>query len=368
MPGEKVTLIGPSGSGKTTVLRLAMALEKPTSGDIRLFGESIIRDDRGLPRSSRDEARIRRRCGMVFQQFNLFPHMTVLDNLVLAPRTVLKLDKKKSEELAMEHLRLVGLSQKASAYPGQLSGGQQQRIAIARALALRPEILLLDEITSSLDPELAGEVLDVVRNVAHVMKITLLIVTHEMRFAREVSDRIAMFDGGRIVEQGTPEADFRKPAVRANEGVPAVRAQSLGSSHLGHASLRMQGDIAIITVETPGRLNAFTRAMRERNRPHSREDRKGPADRRCGRDRRRRCVLRRARTSTRRRNGMKPRPGWRSSNPSRAGSCSFASHWLPRSTASPPAEAFRWRSFATAGSGIPACGWGSLKSSGASLR
>jgi polar amino acid transport system ATP-binding protein len=211
MPGEKVTLIGPSGSGKTTVLRLAMALEKPTSGDIRLFGESIIHDGRGLACAPRDEARIRRRCGMVFQQFNLFPHMTVLDNLVLAPRTVLKLDKKKSEELAMEHLRLVGLSQKAGAYPGQLSGGQQQRIAIARALALRPEILLLDEITSSLDPELAGEVLDVVRNVAHVTKITLLIVTHEMRFAREVSDRIAMFDGGRIVEQGTPEAIFGNP-------------------------------------------------------------------------------------------------------------------------------------------------------------
>ena len=211
MPGEKVTLIGPSGSGKTTVLRLAMTLEKPTSGDIRLFGESIISDDQGLPRSSRDEARIRSRCGMVFQQFNLFPHMTVLDNVVLAPRTVLKLDKEKSEEVAMEHLRLVGLSQKASAYPGQLSGVQQQRIAIARALALRPEILLLDEITSSLDPELAAEVLDVIRNVAHVMKITLLIVTHEMRFAREVSDRIAMFDGGHIVEQGSPEEIFGNP-------------------------------------------------------------------------------------------------------------------------------------------------------------
>jgi polar amino acid transport system ATP-binding protein len=211
LPGEKVTLIGPSGSGKTTVLRLVMTLEKPTSGDIRLFGESIIRDDQGLPRSSRDEARIRSRCGMVFQQFNLFPHMTVLDNLVLAPRTVLKLDKERSKELAMEHLRLVGLSQKASAYPGQLSGGQQQRIAIARALALRPQILLLDEITSSLDPELAGEVLDVIRNIAHVTKITLLIVTHEMRFAREISDRVAMFDGGRIVEQGSPEEIFGNP-------------------------------------------------------------------------------------------------------------------------------------------------------------
>ncbi|MET0408619.1 MAG: amino acid ABC transporter ATP-binding protein [Hyphomicrobium sp.] len=211
LPGEKVTLIGPSGSGKTTVLRLAMTLERPTSGDIRLFGESIIHNDEGLPRSSRDEARIRSCCGMVFQQFNLFPHMTVLENLVLAPRTVLKLDKEESRELAMEHLRLVGLSQKASSYPGQLSGGQQQRIAIARALALRPQILLLDEITSSLDPELAGEVLEVIRNVAHVTQITLLIVTHEMRFAREVSDRVAMFDGGRIVEQGSPDEIFGNP-------------------------------------------------------------------------------------------------------------------------------------------------------------
>ncbi|WP_239025066.1 amino acid ABC transporter ATP-binding protein [Rhodoligotrophos defluvii] len=210
-PGEKVTLIGPSGSGKTTVLRLAMTLEKPSAGDILLFGESMFFDRAGRPKSPREEAAIRRQCGMVFQQFNLFPHMTVLDNLLLAPRTVLKLPKAESEALALEHLRLVGLSEKTRAYPGQLSGGQQQRIAIARALVLRPKILLLDEITSALDPELAGEVLDVVRNVAREMNISLLIVTHEMRFAREVSDRIVMFDAGRVVEQGPPEQIFGAP-------------------------------------------------------------------------------------------------------------------------------------------------------------
>jgi polar amino acid transport system ATP-binding protein len=210
-PGEKVTLIGPSGSGKTTVLRLAMTLEKPTSGDIRLFGESIVSDASGKPVTGERESRLRRRCGMVFQQFNLFPHLNVLQNLVLAPTTVLGWPRAQAEQAAMEFLKLVGLEQKAAAYPAQLSGGQQQRIAIARALVMKPEILLLDEITSALDPELAGEVLDVVRQVAHEMKVTLLIVTHEMRFAREVSDRICVFDGGRIIEQGPPEKIFTQP-------------------------------------------------------------------------------------------------------------------------------------------------------------
>ncbi|MGI6870643.1 amino acid ABC transporter ATP-binding protein [Amycolatopsis sp. 3B14] len=209
--GEKVTLIGPSGSGKTTVLRLAMMLDKPSSGDIRVGGESIIQDQLGKPRSARDLARLGRRCGMVFQQFNLFPHMTVLQNLTLAPRTVLKLPAAEAEQRAVEHLEMVGLGDKATAYPAQLSGGQQQRIAIARALTLRPEILLLDEITSALDPELIGEVLEVVSKVAQETDITFLIVTHEMRFARDVSDRVAMFDGGRIIEHGPPEAIFTDP-------------------------------------------------------------------------------------------------------------------------------------------------------------
>ena len=211
-PGEKVTLIGPSGSGKTTVLRLAMTLEKPCSGDIRLFGESMLFRQDGARLSAREEAKIRRRCGMVFQQYNLFPHLTVLENLILAPTTVTREAKDKVTRRALEYLQMVDLEAKKDAYPSQLSGGQQQRIAIARALVLRPEILLLDEITSALDPELAGEVLDVVRDVARETNVTLLIVTHEMRFAREVSDRIVVFEAGRIIEQGSPEKIFTTPS------------------------------------------------------------------------------------------------------------------------------------------------------------
>jgi polar amino acid transport system ATP-binding protein len=209
--GEKLTLIGPSGSGKTTVLRLAMTLEKPTRGDIKILGESILFDAAGKPLSSGEEARVRRRCGMVFQQFNLFPHLTVLQNLILAPTTVLRQSREQAVESALEYLRMVDLEAKKDAFPAQLSGGQQQRIAIARALVLKPEILLLDEITSALDPELAGEVLDVVRNVAREANVTLLIVTHEMRFAREVSDRIVVFEAGRVIEQGSAEKIFSNP-------------------------------------------------------------------------------------------------------------------------------------------------------------
>jgi polar amino acid transport system ATP-binding protein len=209
--GEKLTLIGPSGSGKTTVLRLAMSLERPTSGDVKILGESMLFDAAGKTLSSSQEARIRRRCGMVFQQFNLFPHLTVLQNLILAPTTVLRQPKEQAVQSALEYLKMVGLEGKVDAYPAQLSGGQQQRIAIARALVLKPEILLLDEITSALDPELAGEVLDVVRNVAQETNVTLLIVTHEMRFAREVSDRIVVFEAGRVIEQGSSEKIFSSP-------------------------------------------------------------------------------------------------------------------------------------------------------------
>jgi len=209
--GEKVTLIGPSGSGKTTVLRMAMTLEKPERGDIRVFGQSVLRDPSGAPLSPAQERAARSRCGMVFQQFNLFPHMTVLENMTLAPRTVTRLERGVAESRSRELLRMVGLEHKASAYPSQLSGGQQQRIAIARALVLEPEILMLDEITSALDPELAGEVLDVVRTIAARTRISLLIVTHEMKFAREISDRILVLDAGRIIEEGTPEQIFAQP-------------------------------------------------------------------------------------------------------------------------------------------------------------
>ncbi len=210
--GEIVTLIGPSGSGKTTVLRLAMGLETPTAGDIRIHGESTTRRADGTPLSRRDRARIERRCGMVFQQYNLFPHMDVLSNLTLAPRTVLGLSRPESEQRAREYLEMVGLADKIHALPDQLSGGQQQRIAIARALAMRPQVLLLDEITSALDPELVAEVLKVVRQLAEETSIAMLIVTHEMRFAREIADRVIVFDGGSIVEQGDPEQIFSAPS------------------------------------------------------------------------------------------------------------------------------------------------------------
>lgn len=215
--GEKVTLIGPSGSGKTTVLRLAMTLMKPTSGNIKIFGESVLVDATGRPLSHVQEARIRRNCGMVFQQFNLFPHLTVLQNLILAPTTVLRQRRDEAQQAALEYLRLVGLEHKQDSFPSQLSGGQQQRVAIARALVMRPGILLLDEITSALDPEIAGEVLDVVRKVAHETNVTLLIVTHEMRFAREISDRVVVFSQGDIVEQGRPEEIFGRPRTERTQ-------------------------------------------------------------------------------------------------------------------------------------------------------
>lgn len=210
--GETVTLIGPSGSGKTTVLRLAMMLERPSAGDVLAFGESLVVEpgtDRPLSaRRQRERARL---LGMVFQQYNLFPHMTVRENIALALRTVLHLGAEESDARTVEHVAMVGLSDKLDDYPLQLSGGQQQRIALARALALRPRILLLDEITSALDPELVGEVLDLVRTVTSGTDITTLIVTHEMQFARRISDRIVMMADGGIVEVGPPEQLFTAP-------------------------------------------------------------------------------------------------------------------------------------------------------------
>ncbi|MFE6104910.1 ectoine/hydroxyectoine ABC transporter ATP-binding protein EhuA [Streptomyces laurentii] len=207
--GERVTLIGPSGSGKTTILRLLMTLERVTEGVIHVDGRPYSHMPAGgadggrlVPASERYLAERRRGIGMVFQHFNLFPHMSVLDNIVEAPVHVLGESRDAAAARARELLGMVGLADKAGARPTRLSGGQQQRVAIARALAMRPEILLLDEVTSALDPELVAEVLDVLRDIARDTDITLLCVTHEMGFARDVSDRILMFDRGGIVESG----------------------------------------------------------------------------------------------------------------------------------------------------------------------
>ncbi|MER7928897.1 ectoine/hydroxyectoine ABC transporter ATP-binding protein EhuA [Streptomyces sp. NPDC096057] len=203
--GKHVTLIGPSGSGKTTILRLLMTLTKPDEGTITVDGERLF------PAPEKQVREIRKKIGMVFQQFNLFPNMTVLRNVTEAPVTVLGLPKEEAEARALELLDLVGLADKAGARPTQLSGGQQQRVAIARALAMRPQILLLDEVTSALDPELVAGVLDVLRDIARITDITMLCVTHEMNFARDISDQVLMFDSGKVIESGSPEQIFGDP-------------------------------------------------------------------------------------------------------------------------------------------------------------
>lgn len=212
--GEKVTLIGPSGSGKTTILRLLMTLEKINEGVIWVDGEPFSHERKGndlVPASEKYLRRARRRIGMVFQHFNLFPNMTVIENLTEAPVHTLGRNKNEAIERGRKLLDMVGLADKENAHPSQLSGGQQQRVAIARALAMDPDILLLDEVTSALDPELVVGVLNVLRDIAQSTNITMLIVTHEMQFARDVSDRILMFDKGRIIEEGSPDQLFTNP-------------------------------------------------------------------------------------------------------------------------------------------------------------
>mgnify|MGYP000361663764 CR=1 FL=1 len=201
--GEVVVVIGPSGSGKSTFLRCLNLLEEPTSGKI-IFEGNDITDNKV------DINKIREKMGMVFQQFNLFQHKTVLENLTIAPIKVKGLSKSEAEKKAMELLDRVGLSNKATAYPSSLSGGQKQRIAIARALAMEPDVMLFDEPTSALDPEMVGEVLSVMKDLAKD-GMTMVVVTHEMGFAREVGDRILFMDAGNIVEQGTPEEIFSHP-------------------------------------------------------------------------------------------------------------------------------------------------------------
>ncbi|MDT0307808.1 ectoine/hydroxyectoine ABC transporter ATP-binding protein EhuA [Streptomyces sp. DSM 44917] len=212
--GKHVTLIGPSGSGKTTILRLLMTLVKPDEGVITVDGDRLTHEERNgrlVPAGERHVREVRKKIGMVFQHFNLFPNMKVLRNVTEAPVHVLGLSKDEAEQRARELIELVGLSEQLDKYPSQLSGGQQQRVAIARALAMRPQVLLLDEVTSALDPELVAGVLDVLRDIAQSTDITLLVVTHEMSFARDISDAVLMFDKGRIVESGTPEKIFSDP-------------------------------------------------------------------------------------------------------------------------------------------------------------
>ncbi|WP_327388413.1 ectoine/hydroxyectoine ABC transporter ATP-binding protein EhuA [Streptomyces sp. NBC_01207] len=227
--GEKVALIGPSGSGKTTILRLLMTLERVTEGTIHVNGKPFSHMPAGagntlVPADEKYLAGPRRRIGMVFQQFNLFPHMKVLENVMEAPVHVLGLSRDEAAERARELLDLVGLYDKRGAHPTRLSGGQQQRVAIARALAMRPDVLLLDEVTSALDPELVAGVLDVLRDIARTTDITMLCVTHEMGFARDVSDRVLMFDHGRVLEAGPPEQLFEAPAhARTRAFLSAVR-------------------------------------------------------------------------------------------------------------------------------------------------
>ncbi len=212
--GEKVAIIGPSGSGKTTVLRMLMTLERIDGGVIWVDGEPLTHERKGdkmTPADPKHLRRVRAKIGMVFQHFNLFPHMNALANCIEAPMTVLGMKRREAEERAAELLDLVGLADKKGHYPAQLSGGQQQRVAIARALAMRPKVMLFDEVTSALDPELCGEVLQVIRKLGSEHDLTMLMVTHQMGFAREFADRVCFFYQGKICEQGEPQQFFTAP-------------------------------------------------------------------------------------------------------------------------------------------------------------
>ena len=202
--GEVVVMIGPSGGGKSTFLRCMNLLEQPTEGSIVFDGIDIVSAD------ERTKNKVRSEMGMVFQHFNLFPHLTILDNITLAPRLVRGVDRAAAEKKAMELLERVGLAAKARAYPQQLSGGQKQRVAIVRSLAMEPKVMLFDEPTSALDPEMVGEVLDVMKDLAK-NGMTMVVVTHEMRFARDVASRVLFLEGGRIAEEGTPQVVFGNP-------------------------------------------------------------------------------------------------------------------------------------------------------------
>lgn len=225
-PGEKVAIIGPSGSGKTTILRILMTLVRPDAGEVLVDGEHLFHrrvGDRLVPADERHLRSVRANIGMVFQHFNLFPHMRVLRNVTEAPIHVLGMSTHEATERATELLEMVGLGDKLDAYPAQLSGGQKQRVAIARALAMRPKVMLFDEVTSALDPELVGEVLSILRRLARTGEMAMLIVTHEMSFARDVADRVVFFDQGQVAEEGPPSDIFSAPSnPRTQEFLKAV--------------------------------------------------------------------------------------------------------------------------------------------------
>lgn len=213
-PTEKVVIIGPSGSGKTTILRVIMTLARPNSGTVEIDGRHLYHEQRDgelIPAGEKHIREVRTDISMVFQHFNLFPHMTALDNITLAPVKVLGLTVGEANDRGTELLRMVGLADKSGHYPAELSGGQKQRVAIARSLAMRPKVMLFDEVTSALDPELVGEVLAVLKEIAGQGTTTMMLVTHEMGFAREAADRVLMFDHGQVLEEGTPEKLLRDP-------------------------------------------------------------------------------------------------------------------------------------------------------------
>ena len=218
-PGEVVVMIGPSGGGKSTFLRCMNLLEQPTAGSVVFDGVDVVRAD------ERTKNRVRSEMGMVFQHFNLFPHLTILDNITLAPRLVRKMPRAEAERKARELLERVGLPDKAGAYPQQLSGGQKQRVAIVRSLAMEPKVMLFDEPTSALDPEMVGEVLDVMKDLAK-RGMTMVVVTHEMRFARDVASRVLFLEGGRISAEGTPAEIFgQKHEGRLGEFLGKVQGE-----------------------------------------------------------------------------------------------------------------------------------------------
>jgi len=213
-PAEKVAVIGPSGSGKTTIIRMLMTLEEPTSGDIIVDGENLWKMEKSgkMVRANEKHLReVRGDIGMVFQHFNLFPHMTILENCMTALTNVKKVDKETAKKDSIDMLEKVGLGDHVEKYPQQLSGGQKQRVAMARALVMKPKVMLFDEVTSALDPELVGEVLEVIRDIAKEGEMAMVLVTHEMDFALDIADKVLFLDGGVIAEQGTPQEVIENP-------------------------------------------------------------------------------------------------------------------------------------------------------------